>query len=203
MNATLARKISPAVAAIWLFALAPEPDAVAQQAGTMPDDADIAVHAVKNGASIVVDVDFRVNATAIETWNVMTDYDNMARFVTNLESSAILSRDRDRLVVAQKGKASRGPFMFAFENVREIVLTPYTEIRSRLISGNLEASVFTTRVLDHGASAQVVNHGEFIPKVWVPPIIGPAVIEAETRKQFQELRAEILRRKAQTAARNE
>jgi hypothetical protein len=195
--------MSPAVAAIWLFALAPE-DAVAQQAGTTPaEDADIAVHVVKNGASIVVDVDLPVNATAIETWNVMTDYDNMARFVTNLESSAILSRDGDRLVVAQKGKASRGPFTFAFENVREIVLIPYTEIRSRLISGNLEASEFTTRVLDHGASARVVHHGEFIPKVWVPPIIGPAAIEAETRKQFQELRAEILRRKARTAARNE
>jgi hypothetical protein len=195
--------MSPAVAAIWLLALAPGPDAVAQQAGTTPDDADIAVHVVKNGASIVVDVNLPVNATAIETWNVMTDYDNMARFVTNLESSAILSRDRDRLVVVQKGKASRGPFTFAFENVREIVLTPYTEIRSRLISGNLEASEFTTRVLDHGASSQVVNHGEFIPKVWVPPIVGPAIIEAETRKQFQELRAEVLRRKARAAARSE
>jgi len=191
--------MSPAIAAIWLLALAPAPGAVALQAdAALPGDADIAVHVVKNGRSIVVDVDLPVNATALETWNVMTDYDNMASFVTNLESSAILSRNRDTLVVAQKGKASRGPFTFAFENVREIMLTPYTEIRSRLISGNLETSEFTTRVLDHGASAQVVNHGEFIPKVWVPPIIGPAVIEAETRKQFQELRAEILRRKAQT-----
>ena len=191
--------MSPAIAAIWLLALAPAPGVVALQAdAALPGDADIAVHVVKNGRSIVVDVDLPVNATALETWNVMTDYDNMASFVTNLESSAILSRNRDTLVVAQKGKASRGPFTFAFENVREIMLTPYTEIRSRLISGNLETSEFTTRVLDHGASAQVVNHGEFIPKVWVPPIIGPAVIEAETRKQFQELRAEILRRKAQT-----
>jgi len=32
--------------------------------------------------------------------------------------------------------------------------------------------------------------------VWVPPLIGPAVIEAETRKQFEEIRAEILRRSA-------
>jgi hypothetical protein len=96
----------------------------------------------------------------------------------------------------QRGKASRGPLTFTFENVREIVLTPYREIRSRLISGDLEASEFTTRVVDHGASAQIINHGEFIPKVWVPPVIGPAVIQAETRKQFQELRMEILRRKA-------
>ena len=181
------------MATVWLLALA-------HQAGAAPpDDADIAVHVTKNGESIVVDVHLPVNATAVETWNVMTDYDNMARFVTNLQSSAILHRDGDTLIVAQKGKASRGPFTFAFENVREIMLTPHSEIRSRLISGDLEASEFTTRVLEHGASTEIVNHGEFTPKMWVPPIVGTAVIEAETRKQFQELRAEILRRKAQTA----
>jgi hypothetical protein len=35
-----------------------------------------------------------------------------------------------------------------------------------------------------------------VPKVWVPPAIGPAMIEAETQKQFGEFRAEILRRTA-------
>jgi hypothetical protein len=68
------------------------------------------------------------------------------------------------------------------------------------VSGNLKASEFTTRVIDRGAFTQITNHGEFIPNIWVPPVIGPALIEAETRKQFQELRLEILRRKAETAA---
>ena len=195
MTRTLARSLSKTITAICLLALAGEPEALAP-----PDDADIAVHIAKNGQWIVVDVDLPVKATAIEAWNVMTDYDNMANFISNLESSAILSRDQNILTVAQKGKASRGPFTFAFANVRQIVLTPYTEIRSHLISGDLEASEFTTRVLDHGATAQIINHGQFIPKVWVPPVIGAALIEAETRKQFQQLRAEILRRKAETAA---
>jgi len=159
-------------------------------------DADIDVRVEKRGPLIVVDVDFMVRATAIEAWSVMTDYDNMANFISNLQTSTIIGRDGNVVSVMQRGKASRGPLTFTFENVREIVLTPYREIRSRLISGDLEASEFTTRVVDHGASAQIINHGEFIPKVWVPPIIGPAVIQAETRKQFQELRMEILRRKA-------
>jgi hypothetical protein len=34
--------------------------------------------------------------------------------------------------------------------------------------------------------------------MWVPPFIGPALIEGETRKQFSEIRAEILRRGAKT-----
>ena len=165
-----------------------------------PDERDITVRIQKDGARIIVDVNLPVAATASEAWNVMTDYDHMASFVSNLESSRIIDRRGDMLTIEQKGKASRGPLTFKFQNVREIVLTPPREIRSRLVSGDLEASEFTTRVIDHGASAEIVNHGEFIPKVWVPPIIGPAVIEAETRKQFQELRAEILRRKAHSLA---
>jgi hypothetical protein len=39
-----------------------------------------------------------------------------------------------------------------------------------------------------------VNHGEFITDVWVPPVIGPGFIQAETRKQYDEMRREILRR---------
>jgi hypothetical protein len=40
----------------------------------------------------------------------------------------------------------------------------------------------------------VVNSGRYTPRVWVPPLIGIALIEAETRKQFGEIRAEMLRR---------
>jgi hypothetical protein len=36
--------------------------------------------------------------------------------------------------------------------------------------------------------------------MWVPPLIGPAMIEAETRKQFGEIRTEILRRSERRAA---
>jgi hypothetical protein len=36
--------------------------------------------------------------------------------------------------------------------------------------------------------------------MWVPPWIGPAVIESETRSQFGEIRAEILRRSARQSS---
>jgi hypothetical protein len=83
-----------------------------------------------------------------------------------------------------------------FENLREVELIPYQEIRSRLISGDLKASAFTTRVVDDGTLIHIINSGRYTPKLWVPPVIGPTLIEAETRKHFGELRNEILRRHA-------
>ena len=188
------RTLFRAVAPILLTLMA------AAQAAPPAADSDIDVHVRQDGNHIAVDVDLPVEATAIQTWNVMTDYENMAKFVSNLQVSRIIEHDGNSLLVMQKGKAQRGLLSFSFENVREIMLTPHSEIRSHLISGDLEASDFTTSVVDHGESSEIVNHGEFIAKVWVPPIIGPAVIEAATREQFQQFRAEIMRRKMQTAA---
>src|SRR5215470_2653816 len=146
-----------------LFALAP----VALPA---TDDADIGVRIQRRGSRIIVDVNLTVAAPALDTWNVMTDYDHMASFVSNMQSSRIISRDGNTLMVEQKGQAARGPLTFAFEHVRQIVLTPIREAHSRQISGNLQASVSTTTVVDHGATSEIINHGEFIPNVWVPPI---------------------------------
>ena len=65
--------------------------------------------------------------------------------------------------------------------------------------GSMRKMIGTTRLIPESTGTRIVSHGEFIPNVWVPPGIGPIFIEAETRKQFQELREEILRRKVETA----
>jgi hypothetical protein len=155
---------------------------------------DIVVEVQKNGNEITVRVDCPVKAPLPVVWDVLTDYDHMARYVSNLQESAVRARDGDTLHVYQKGRATHGLLSFSFENLREIRLVPYREIHSRLISGNLKSSEFTTSVVDDGSEIHIHNSGRFVPDVWVPPLIGPAVIEAETRKQFDELRAEILRR---------
>lgn len=159
-------------------------------------DEDIEVRVKKDGAEVAVDVDCPVNASVAVAWEVLTDYDHMAEFLSNVQSSSVQTRDGHTLQVYQKGKATRGPLSISFENLREVVLVPYREIRSRLISGDMKASAFTTRVVDDGAAIRIINSGRYTPKIWVPPIIGPTLIEAETRRHFGELRTEILRRDA-------
>jgi hypothetical protein len=173
---------------------------VAISAPAAAPDEDIIVHAKKEGAEIVVEVDCPVRASVLAVWDVLTDYDNMTRFISNLQYSGIQGRVDNVLKVRQYGKATRGPLTITFDNVREVELRPFIEVRSRLISGDLKASAFTTRLVDVDGLVHIVNSGRYTPKIWVPPVIGPALIEAETRKQFGEIRTEILRRGERRAA---
>src|SRR5207237_3150779 len=104
-----------------------------QASAALSDESDIDVRASKEGAVIVVDVDLAVRASRDEVWNVLTDYDHMAEFVANLESSAVISRTDNALDVIQKGKARYGLLSFPFESVRHGVLTPSREIHSKIV----------------------------------------------------------------------
>jgi hypothetical protein len=158
------------------------------------DHADIAVEVRKEGETIHVSVDWPVTAPPAVAWEVMTDYDGMAKFISNLTQSTVRMHMGNRLQVFQKGKASRGPLSIAFENLREVELVPKSEIRSKLIAGDTMPAHFVTRIEERGGTTHVVHTGSYTPSMWVPPGIGPALIEAETRKQYGEIRAEIARR---------
>jgi polyketide cyclase/dehydrase/lipid transport protein len=158
------------------------------------DTSDIVVRVRKDGATISVGVECPLAATRAVVWEVLTDYDNMAKFISNLDQSVVRIRTGNRLLVYQKGKASRGPLTFPFENVREIELIPEREIRSRMTSGDAMPAEFTTRIDERGTKLYIVHTGKYTPKTWVPPAIGPVLIEDETRKQYGEIRDEILRR---------
>ena len=192
-GAARAKRACTWLVACWLAALA-----VSGWAATA--DEDIVVHARKDGAEIVVEVDCPVRAPVLTVWDVLTDYDNMSRFISNLQFSGIQGRVDNVLKVRQYGKATRGLLTITFDNVREVELRPFSEVRSRLISGDLKASEFTTRLVDVDGLVHIINSGRYTPKMWVPPLIGPALIEAETRKQFGEIRTEILRRSERRAA---
>jgi carbon monoxide dehydrogenase subunit G len=166
-----------------------------------PDVHGIDVSIVRDGGALVVDVEMVVAATPAEAWDVLTDYDHMADFVSNVAASRIVGREGERLEVAQTSRLSFGLLQFTFDNVREIELVPFSAIRSRLVSGDMKASAFTTRLEPDGDGAtRVHNHGRFLTDRWIPPLIGTAILESETRKQFAEFRAEIMRRKASATA---
>ena len=175
--------IAPAL--LCLFAINANADA----------DKSVEVGVRMQGDEVIVDVICHVRATPQEAWAVMTDYDHATDFIAKLEKSVILSRSDEILVVAQKGRMGYGPFSVPIETVTEIRLTPYERMQSRLISGNMKKSEGTTRLIPDATGTRIVYHLESIPETWVPPIIGHAIVEFETRARFGQLLDEILRRK--------
>jgi hypothetical protein len=73
-------------------------------------------------------------------------------------------------------------------------------MQSHLISGNMKKNEATTRLIADASGTRVVYHLESIPNVWLPPLIGHALVEFETRARFRQVVEEILRRKALSEA---
>jgi ribosome-associated toxin RatA of RatAB toxin-antitoxin module len=181
----------------WLMAaLLAAHAAVAYSAG---EDQDITVKVVRDGKTMQVDSELHVRANPRDVWDVLTDYDNMARFVSTLNASSIEQRSANRLQVRQHGTVQFGFLGFPFTTVRQIDLVPYTEIRTSVIDGSMKSSQFVTTVIAAADETRIVQHGTVVPDMWIPPGIGPAIIAARTRVQWQEFRAEILRRSANRA----
>ena len=182
-----------AAAFICLFAVASSAGSVA---ATQNSDHDIVVHVHKDQSTYEIRLEFDVPATIEQTWNVLADFDHMAKILSNMDSSRIVSRDGDRMMVAQTSHGKIGLIHVSVDGLREIVLKPPTEIRSHLVKGDLKASDFTTELRDEGAVTHVTVHGRIVVSPWVGVALGADRVAAQTRQQYQELREEVLRRKA-------
>ena len=165
-----------------------------------PEVDDIGVTVEHHGTLFVIDVDLPLDVSPQEAWPTITDYDHMADFIPNISFSKVLSRHGNRLRVLQKGRARRGFISLAFENVRDVTLVPPSEIRTHLVSGNLKHAESVTRIVPDPRGARLLNHGEYTPAIWVPAFIARGLIASETREQFAQLRAEIMRRKARAVS---
>jgi len=157
---------------------------------------DVNVRVERNGEAVIVDVDAHMPGTLRETWAVFTDYENMASFISSLTASKVVAKKDHTLEVMQAGSTKVGFMTFGFEAVRAVDLLPMHEIRSSLVSGDFKAYTSTTSLSPTGNGTRVRHHGEYVPKSWLPPLVGPAIIERETKKQYGEFAAEIERRKS-------
>ncbi len=157
-------------------------------------DEDIDVKVQVKGDNVIVDLNLVIAGTRQDVWDVLTDFEHMANFVSNLKESKVLSNSGETLTVYQRGAANYGPINFPFESTREIRLTPMDKIQSHLVSGNMSKMEGVTQLTEEGGQTRVQFHTESIPGVWLPPIAGRVFIEHETRAQFQEIRNEIIKR---------
>lgn len=162
---------------------------------------DIVVSVDTRGSTVIIDVEVPINVSPEEAWPTLIDYDHMAEFIPNLTESRILARDGNQLRIMQKGRAQRGPLSFSFENVRDVVLAPPNEIRTKLVSGTLRNAKSVTRLERTPTGMRLLNHGEYTVSPLLPVSMVTGSVASETKENFALMRAEVMRRHAKVAAR--
>lgn len=167
--------------------------ALAQSEGLLVDENTIQVR--RQGEVWIVDARFTAPVAPALAWAVLTDFENMARIVSNLNSSHVVSRQGNVLQVEQKGRARFGLFSVAFESLREITLTPRRRIQARGISGSAKQFESDMALAAEGEGTVFTYHVEMVPDFWLPALLGPSLLRHEMAEQFSALVAEMQRRR--------
>jgi carbon monoxide dehydrogenase subunit G len=159
---------------------------------------DLWVDVDRNGASFAVRAEATVLAPISTVWQVLTDYDHLARFIPGLSRSVVQLRSANRVVVEQQGEARFLVFSYPIEVRLEVLESPTDSIVSRAIEGNLKRMNGRYELRNSGGGVQLRYSGELEPGFGLPPIIGTLAVRTMVEQQFGAMVAEIERRAGST-----
>jgi ribosome-associated toxin RatA of RatAB toxin-antitoxin module len=129
-------------------------------------------------------------------WAVLTDFDNMAKFMPSLKTSQIVERSEGKVLVRQTGTMELGTFKMPFESDRLIEPTP-AMILSKQVRGNMQRVESTCAFAAIPGGTRVDYRVEMVPKTWIPESIAGPMMRSEIERQFNAVLREILRRKGE------
>ncbi len=160
---------------------------------------DLVVEVERQGEnSIEVKARATVAAAPALVWQVLTDYDGLARFIPGMGRSSVREKQGNRVIVDQSGEARFLVFAFPIEVRLEVTESPPDWIESHAVSGNLRRMNGRYDVrpeLGRGGSS-LQYRGALEPDFSLPPIIGVAALRGMIEAQFTAMVAEIERRAA-------
>jgi len=165
-------------------------------AASMAQRVDIETH--RRDETITVEASAEMQADPHTVWSVITDYDNLARFIPYMRSSRVLQRDADRVVVEQTGELVFLFFRQPVEVRLAVVESPPTRVAARAIGGNLKEleGRYIVERLPSGYT-RLSYSGRLVPDFDVPPIIGRIALQSVMSSQFDAMVKEIGRREAE------
>lgn len=127
---------------------------------------------------------------------VLTDFDNMARFVPNLSKSRVVERDGPVYRVTQEGKAGYGPFSFRFNSERRIEVFPDGRVVAVGLSGSASYLRTELQLQAQGAGETLITYRiDLVPGQWMPSVVGVGFLRHELAEQFSALADEMRRRR--------
>ena len=155
---------------------------------------DLSIDVDRNVRTFAVRAEATVVARVSTVWEVLTDYDNLPRFIPGLSVSAVQRRAGNRVLLEQKGEARFLVFSYPIEVRLEVLESPSDSITSRGVGGNLKRMSGRYDLASARGGVLLRYTGEFEPDFGLPPIIGTLAVRTMVEEQFAAIVAEIERR---------
>lgn len=132
--------------------------------------------------------------SASVAWEVLTDFENMEKWVPNVRESKVTARDADAVTVEQQGVARFGIASFPYVSVRQMQLKPQETIRSTQIKGSMRRLESLMTVAADGNGTRLTYHLEMVPAGLAAAALSKDFLEHELREQFAAIVGEMVRR---------
>jgi polyketide cyclase/dehydrase/lipid transport protein len=162
--------------------------------------ASIVVDVQRDGDSIVINAQARLDADLRSAWQVLTDYERYAEFIPGVRSSQVLARRGSTVTVGQYDDAVLLLLPVPVRITYEIAEQPPRRLESRAVAGGLPPLHSAYELSAVPSGVRLEYSGRLAP---VSPLFGSVeqwAIQRSVVRQFQALADEIERTGAATAA---
>lgn len=127
-------------------------------------------------------------------WDVLTDFDNMQKWVPNVTESKILSRDGNALTIEQKGTAKFAGLSIPYTSVRKMQLETGKSILATQIQGSMKKLTSLMRVTPDAAGTRLDYKLELTPSFVASTVMSKDFLRGELTEQFKAIVGEMVRR---------
>ncbi|MCA3132695.1 MAG: SRPBCC family protein [Rhodocyclaceae bacterium] len=155
---------------------------------------EVSVVSRREGEAVIVEALTELAVTPEQAWGPLTDYDNLARFIPDMQQSRVIERTGQRVLVEQQGSAGLFFLRRSIEVRLDIEESPHAWITARAVSGSFREMQGRYDIEPVAGVVRLRYTGRFVPDFWVPAVIGNAAMRSAVTRQFAAMAREILRR---------
>jgi len=148
------------------------------------------------GDCIKVDVTLLLDAPIDIVWDVITDYQQAAQFITNLRSSTAKQLGPNKLQVEQVGRVGWNALNVDIKTVYHVHLNPVDKkIQSLAVAGDLKMVSMRTQLHTQANGGTLLEYTLTTdPGRWAPLVIAEELLLRNAKQSFSDLKREILKR---------
>lgn len=153
------------------------------------------------GDCIKVEVTLLLDAPIDIVWDVITDYQQAAQFISNLRSSTAKQLGPHKLQVEQVGRVGWNALSVDLKTVYHVNLNPVDKkIQSFAVAGDLKMVSMFTQLHAKANGGTLLEYTLVTdPARWAPLVIAEELLVRNAKQSFSDLKREILKRASAAA----